>query len=158
MIIRHTSSCSHWLKFIYTQCCHDVILHVPAVGSRMIVLGDGGYCGMGQPRWLMSCWPLPFIWMIWLVTSFWWPIRSFIWKSKVNSSWAILVNPYRGNHRRQVRLIILGDAGYHGMGYITLTKMAHQLLTLSFHLNVLIGHQKGDEFWKRTVTQSDHLK
>ena len=39
-------------------------------------------------------------------------------------------------------MIILGDGGYRSMGYITLTKIAHQLLTLTFHLNVLIGHQK----------------
>ena len=27
-------------------------------------------------------------------------------------------------------MIVLGDGGYCGTGYITLTKMAHQLLTL----------------------------
>ena len=42
----------------------------------------------------------------------------------------------------------LGDGGYRSMGYITLTKMAHQLLSLTFHLNVLIGHQKCDLYFK----------
>ena len=39
-------------------------------------------------------------------------------------------------------MIILGDGGHHSMSYVTLTKMAHQLLTLTYHLNVVIGHQK----------------
>ena len=39
-------------------------------------------------------------------------------------------------------MITLGDGSYHRTGYTTLTKIAHQLLTLTIHLNVLIGHQK----------------
>ena len=28
MISRPTLSCSHWWEFLYTECCHDVILRV----------------------------------------------------------------------------------------------------------------------------------
>ena len=45
-------------------------------------------------------------------------------------------------------MIILGDGGYRSTGYITLTKMAHQLLTFAFHLNVLIGQQKEEVEWQ----------
>ena len=33
MIIGPTLTSSHWLEFVYTECCHDVILHVPAICS-----------------------------------------------------------------------------------------------------------------------------
>ena len=68
-------------------------------------------------------------------------------------SWLLLNNLYCGDHRRQVwsmqetTEIILGDGGYHGMGYITLTKMAHELLTFDFHLNDLIGYHSIFSFW-----------
>ena len=32
MTSRPTLNSSHWLKFVYTECCHDVILHVPPIG------------------------------------------------------------------------------------------------------------------------------
>ena len=44
-------------------------------------------------------------------------------------------------------LYLLGDGGYRGTGYITLTKMAHELLTFDFHLNDLIGYQKEKIEW-----------
>ena len=37
------------------------------------------------------------------------------------------------------QMIILGDGGYCSMGYITLNKMAHQLLPFAFYSNVLIA-------------------
>ena len=37
MIIGPSLSCIHWLGFVYTEC-HDVILHVPAIGSRRNVI------------------------------------------------------------------------------------------------------------------------
>ena len=44
-------------------------------------------------------------------------------------------------------LIILGDGGHRGTGYVTVTKMAHELLTFAFHLNDLIGYQKEKMEW-----------
>ena len=34
MISRPTLSCIYWLELIYTKCYHDVIMHVPPIGSR----------------------------------------------------------------------------------------------------------------------------
>ena len=33
MTSRPNLGCNHWLEFVYTECCQDVILHVPAFGS-----------------------------------------------------------------------------------------------------------------------------
>ena len=35
MIIRPSLSCSHWLKFVHTECCHDIILHMPVIWSMI---------------------------------------------------------------------------------------------------------------------------